>query len=101
MKRTIRVFSLLLAAVMLLSLLPALYVDGQRYMQALADPASILSLGSTLPEILVCGLWSLAVSLFFLPNYQCVSLDYFDAAKAAVPGGRTFRDGGPDDLGSF
>ena len=24
-----------------------------------------------------------------------------DAAKAAVPGGRTFRDGGPDDLGSF
>ena len=85
----------------LLSLLPALYVDGQRYMQALGDPASILSVGSTLPEILVCGLWSLAVSLFFLPNYQCVSLDYFDAAKAAVPGGRTFRDGGPDDLGSF
>ena len=86
---------------MVLSLLPALYVDGQRYMQALADPASILSLGSTLPEILVCGLWSLVVSLFFLPNYQCVSLDYFDAAKAAAPGGEAFRNNGPDGLGSF
>ena len=27
--------------------------------------------------------------------------DRREAAKAAVPGGRTFRDGGPDDLGSF
>lgn len=86
---------------MALSLLPALYVDGQRYIQALADPASILASSSTLPEILVCGIWSLAVSLFFLPNYQCVSLDYFDAAKAAAPNTQPFRDNGPDDLSGF
>ena len=85
----------------LLAMLPALYVDGQRYMQALADPASILAASSTLTEILVCGVWSLAVSMFFLPNYQCVSLDYFDAAKAAAPSSQAFRDNGPDDLGGF
>ena len=79
---------------MVLSLLPALYVDGQQYLQALHDPASLLSAGSTLPEILVCGIWSLAVSLFFLPQYQCVSLDYFDAARAGAPDA-------PDDLGGF
>ena len=48
------------------------------------------------------GMWSLAVSLFFLPNYQCVNLDCFDAAKAAVSGGQTFRQtDSPDDLGGF
>ena len=30
---------------------------------------------------LIVSLWGLAVSLFYLPNYQCVELDYFDAAK--------------------
>ena len=84
-----------------LSLLPALYADGQRYMQIVTDPASILTAGSTLMEVVVCGVWSLAVSLFYLPNYQCVNLDYFDAAKAAVPGGQGFRSSGPDDLGGF
>ena len=39
--------------------------------------------------------------MFYLPNYQCVNLDYFDAAKATVPGGQGFRSGGPDDLGGF
>ena len=87
-----------------LSLLPALYVDIKLYMHVLsaADPAAVLTAaGSTLPEILVCGLWSLAVSLFFLPNYQCVSLDYFDAAKAAAPNAHPFRNNGPDDLGGI
>ncbi|MBR4545436.1 MAG: hypothetical protein IKO14_05620 [Oscillibacter sp.] len=27
--------------------------------------------------------WSLVVSMYYLANYQCVELDYFDAAKAA------------------
>ena len=85
----------------LLSLLPALYVDGQRYMQALGDPASILAVGSTLPEILVCGLWSLAVSLFFLPNYQCVQLAYFDAAKEDMPEFRSRQSDFSDGPGSF
>ena len=62
----------------------------------------LLTASSSLTEIIVCGMWSLAVSLFFLPNYQCVNLDCFDAAKAAVSGGQTFRQtDGPDDLGGF
>ena len=85
-----------------LSLLPALYVDGRLYLQVLSDPSVLLTASSSLTEIIVCGMWSLAVSLFFLPNYQCVNLDYFDAAKAAVSGGQPFRrTDGPDDLGSF
>lgn len=85
-----------------LSLLPALYVDGRLYLQVLSDPSVLLTASSSLTEIIVCGMWSLAVSLFFLPNYQCVNLDCFDAAKAAVSGGQTFRQtDGPDDLGGF
>ena len=85
-----------------LSLLPALYVDGRLYLQVLSDPSVLLTASSSLTEIIVCGMWSLAVSLFFLPNYQCVNLDYFDAAKAAVSGGQPFRrTDGPDDLGGF
>ena len=83
-----------------LSLLPALYVDGRLYLQVLSDPSVLLTASSSLTEIIVCGMWSLAVSLFFLPNYQCVNLDCFDAAKAAVSGGQPFRrTDGPDDLG--
>ena len=85
-----------------LSLLPALYVDGRLYLQVLSDPSVLLTASSSLTEIIVCSVWSLAVSLFFLPNYQCVNLDCFDAAKAAVSGGQTFRQtDGPDDLGGF
>ena len=29
----------------------------------------------------IIALWALAVSLFYLPNYICVQLDYFEAAK--------------------
>ena len=83
-------------------MLPAIYVDSTQYLQILSDPSVVLSAGSSLTSILVCGLWSLAVSLFFLPNYQCVALDYFDAAKAADSGDSAFRqEGGPDDLGGF
>ena len=90
---------------LILSLLPALYVDGKLYMQVLsaADPAAVLAAASsTLAEVLVCGIWSLVVSLFFLPNYQCVNLAYFDAARTAVSGGQAFRpEDGPDGLGGF
>lgn len=84
----------------LLSILPAIIVDSRAYLQAFSDPASLLAgSGASLVEILVCGVWSLVVSLFYLPNYQCVLLDYFDAAKAAVPDSRPFsRQDGPDDL---
>ena len=32
--------------------------------------------------ILLSGVWSLLISLFFLPNYQCVELGYFEIAKS-------------------
>lgn len=56
---------------------------------------------------LLGGLWSLAVQLFYLPNYQCVELGYFEIAKqtSGVGQGTAPRqeDGpwrsGPDDLG--
>ena len=49
---------------------------------------------------LVCSLWTLLVSLFYLPNYQCVELGYFDTAKdtSGVRADRPPRTG-PDDLG--
>lgn len=50
-----------------LSLLPALYVDGRLYLQVLSDPSVLLTASSSLTEIIVCGMWSLAVSLFSCP----------------------------------
>lgn len=49
---------------------------------------------------LVCSLWTLLVSLFYLPNCQCVELGYFDTAKdtSGVRADRPPRTG-PDDLG--
>ena len=54
---------------------------------------------------MLSSLWSLVVSLFYLPNYQCVELGYFEAAKTfsgvgAGPARGGFRDG-PDDLGGY
>ena len=36
---------------------------------------------SPLVRVLIAALWSLAVSLFYLPNRVCVELDYFEAGK--------------------
>lgn len=60
---------------------------------------------------LVMGLWSLVVALFYLANYQCVELGYFEAAKRSSgvgEGARPRQDQapwnggmGPDGLGGF
>ena len=58
---------------------------------------------------LVCGLWSMAVSLFYLPNFQCVELGYFETAKrtsgvglsAEPPAIGAGRGAGPDGLGGL
>lgn len=77
----------------LLSSLPAIVIDSRMYLQLFNDPSALLTSGSTLPEILLCGIWSLVVSLFFLPHYQCVLLEYFDTAKAGTPDRRSFPGG--------
>lgn len=60
---------------------------------------------------LVSGLWSLAVSLFYRPNYQCVELGYFEIAKRTSGVGEdaapqqdrdAWNNGmGPDGLGGL
>lgn len=60
---------------------------------------------------LVIGLWSLAAALFYLANYQCVELGYFETAKrtSGVGEGAAPRQEqdpwnggmGPDGLGGF
>ncbi len=68
----------------LLGLLPSLFFDFQVYLQFFSDPSAVLTGGATLLETAFCGVWSLVVSLFYYPQYQCVALEYFDAAKAAL-----------------
>ena len=58
---------------------------------------------------LICGLWSMAVSLFYLPNFQCVELGYFETAKrtcgvglgAEPPAIGAGRGAGPDGFGGL
>ncbi|SFP28550.1 Protein of unknown function [Oscillibacter sp. PC13] len=57
---------------------------------------------------LLGSLWSLAVQLFYLPNYQCTELGYFEIAKqtsgvgfGSVSGGHVGGSSGPDDLGGL
>ena len=48
--------------------------------------APVAALSTTMPSVwiwtLIIGLWQLAVALFYLPNYQCVELGYFEVAKS-------------------
>ena len=58
---------------------------------------------------LIISLWSMAVSLFNLPNYQCVELGYFETAKrtsgvgagAETPAIGAGPGAGPDGLGGL
>lgn len=58
---------------------------------------------------LISGLWSMAVSLFYLPHFQCVELGYFETAKrtsgvgsgAEPPAIGAGHGAGPDGLGGL
>ena len=58
---------------------------------------------------LIISLWSMAVSLFYLPNYQCVELGYYETAKrtsgvgagAETPAIGAGPGAGPDGLGGL
>ncbi|MBP3508512.1 DUF975 family protein [Oscillibacter sp.] len=58
---------------------------------------------------LISGLWSMAVSLFFLPHFQCVELGYFETAKrtsgvgegAEPSASNAWGGSGPDGLGGL
>ena len=67
-----------------LAALPNLIVNISQYISVGGDVTVYLSLSTPLPLSLLCTAWSFAVALFYLPNWQCVLLDYYDAAKAAT-----------------
>lgn len=54
---------------------------------------------------LISGLWSMAVSLFYLPHFQCVELGYFETAKRTSGAGLGAEPpaigAGPDGLGGL
>ena len=58
---------------------------------------------------LISGLWSMAVSLFYLPHFQCVELGYFETAKrtsgvgsgSEPPAIGAGHGAGPDGLGGL
>ena len=59
------------------------YIDGSA--QVLSAVSAAPSLYAMLPAwgwVLISSLWSLVVSLFYLHNYQCVELGYFETAKS-------------------
>ena len=73
---------------------------------AAASTAADLTVYTALPAwlwTLIAGLWSTAVSLFYLPNYHCVELEYFETAKrtSGMDSRSRLEDHGPDDLGGY
>ena len=109
----------------LLTSLPSIVEGVYLYLQILRDPNRFLMdptqllplISSALVMSLVIWLWSLAVQLLYLPNYQCVELGYFDIAKetsgigmGTLPpqdqswggwSGGSNGSSGPDDLGGY
>ena len=99
----------------LLASLPLLVLElcsnYQMIQQLLGGPipgfiAAVLGL-STLIWMLVSDLWSLAVSIFYVPHLQCTELGYFEIAKRTSgvsvdsPAWRSRRNDGPDDMGGW
>lgn len=84
----------------LLASLPQIAYVLVRSLQA-ADLAAMQAalLIDSLPLYLFFSLWSLVVSLFYLPNSQCVELDYFEAGKATAAGFKP--EAGSDSMGGF
>ena len=67
-----------------LAALPNLIVNISQSISVGGAVTAYLSLSTPLPLSLLCTAWSFAVALFYLPNWQCVLLDYYDAAKSAT-----------------
>ena len=86
----------------LLSILPSLFFTSQAILTlgfSGMDPYAALAAPMPLCQILTASAFVYALSIFYLPNYQCVQLAYFDAAKEDMPEFRSRRTdlpGGPD-----
>lgn len=99
-----------------LAVLPALVINYSvttQSMSALLANTQVVYTGlaalSSEVTTLVCGIWSLLVSLFYLPVYQCTDIGYYEIAKQTWTGGQSSggnwngwnRDNGPDGLGGL
>jgi len=72
----------------LLSILPSLFFTSQAILTlgfSGMDPYAALAAPMPLWQILAASAFVYALSIFYLPNYQCVQLAYFDAAKEDMP----------------
>lgn len=99
----------------LLAVLPALAINYSittQSMDALLSNTQAVYTGlaalSSEVTALVCGIWSLLVSLFYLPVYQCTDIGYYEIAKQTWSGNQPSggwdgwnRDNGPDGLGGL
>lgn len=63
---------------------------------SVTDFTAYMATPATLPAILLQGIWSLLVSMFYYPNYICADLVYYEDANTAF---RPAED--PDGLGGF
>lgn len=93
-----------------LATLPAALLEWCVYSASASSLAASLLALSDLTWIFIIDLWSLAVSLFYLPAYQCTELGYFEIAKStsgvgfgAEPPRQDSWNGRshPDDLGGW
>ena len=88
----------------LLSILPSLFFTSQAILTlgfSGMDPYAALAAPMPLWQILTASAFVYALSIFYLPNYQCVQLAYFDAAKEDMPEFRSRRTDSSDGPGSF
>ena len=88
----------------LLSILPSLFFTSQAILTlgfSGMDPYAALAAPMPLWQILAASAFVYALSIFYLPNYQCVQLAYFDAAKEDMPEFRSRQSDFSDGPGSF
>ena len=88
----------------LLSIIPSLFFTSQAILTlgfSGMNPYAALAAPMSLWQILTASAFVYALSIFYLPNYQCVQLAYFDAAKGDMPEFRSRRADFSDGPGSF
>jgi len=85
----------------------AMAFAGVGTLSALPAEVSALTVLPLWAWFLIMDLWNLVVGMFYLPNYQCVELGYFEIAKETSgigKGAYTHQNSywnGPDNMGGF
>lgn len=86
----------------LLIMLPSVSITVSGLIAAGWDPYVYAATATPLWQNLAGTAWSALVALFYLPNRECVMLDYFDTAKALLAdAASSCQEDTPNDLGGF